>query len=105
MSFNSLLRLALPGTTVYVQIFEGCNFVDCPNLGFPRFYFRGSLVITPCTLSVLQQFYNLNFVDDKLPAKTAKFTSLKNLYVYGIFRATDVATVLTESSVNSCVKL
>ena len=23
-------------------------------------------------------------MDDKLPAKTAKFTSLKNLYVYGI---------------------
>ena len=23
-------------------------------------------------------------MDDKLPAKTAKFTSLENLYVYGI---------------------
>ena len=23
-------------------------------------------------------------MDDKLPVKTAKFTSLKNLYVYGI---------------------
>ena len=28
-------------------------------------------------------FINLNFMDDKLIAKTAKFTSLKNLYVYG----------------------
>ena len=46
-------------------------FADYPNLGFPRFYFRGSLE-------------DLNFVDDKLPVKTAKFTSLENLYVYGI---------------------
>ena len=28
-------------------------------------------------------FEDLIFVDDKLPAKTAKITSLKNLYVYG----------------------
>ena len=55
-------------------------FVDYPNLGSPQFYFRGSLVITPCASSVLQLFYN------KLPAKTAKFTSLKNLYVYGIMK-------------------
>ena len=27
---------------------------------------------------------DLIFVDDKLPAKTAKITSLENLYVYGI---------------------
>ena len=44
----------------------------------------GSLVL----LSHLehQVYYNcfedLNFVDDKLPMKTARFTSLKNLYVY-----------------------
>ena len=30
------------------------------------------------------KFQDLNFVDDKLTAKTAKFTSLKNLYVYSI---------------------
>ena len=30
-------------------------FADYPNLGFPRFYFHGSLVITLCTS---------NFVDD-----------------------------------------
>ena len=58
--------------------------MDYPNLGFPRFYFHGSLVITPCTSSVLQNFEDLNFVDDKLSAKTTKFTSLENLYVYGI---------------------
>ena len=40
---------------------------------------------------VLQVYYNcfinfedLNFVDDKLPAKTVKFKSLENLYVYGM---------------------
>ena len=30
------------------------------------------------------KFQGLNFVDDKLTAKTAKFTSLENLYVYGV---------------------
>ena len=32
------------------------NFADDPNLGFPRFYFHGSLVITPCASSVLLLF-------------------------------------------------
>ena len=62
------------------------NFADDSNLGFSRFYFRGSLVITPCVSSVLRLFYEIsriNFVDDKLTAKTVKFTSLENLYVYG----------------------
>ena len=70
--------------TVYVQNLKDVNFADEPNLGFPRFYFRGSLVITPCASSVLWNFEDLNFVNDKLPTKTAKFTSLENLYVYGI---------------------
>ena len=35
------------------------------------------------TLYFKCNFEDLNFVDDKLPAKTAKFTSLENLYVYG----------------------
>ena len=35
-------------------------FADPPNLGFLRFYFRGSLVITPCTSSVLQLFYKIS---------------------------------------------
>ena len=47
------------------------------NLGFLQFYFRGSLVITPCVPSVLR-----NFEDDNLTTKTAKFISLKNLYAY-----------------------
>ena len=34
-------------------------FVDYPNLGFPRFYLCGSLVITPCASSVLQLFYKI----------------------------------------------
>ena len=36
------------------------NFADDPNLGFSRFYFRGSLAITPCTSSVLQLFYKIS---------------------------------------------
>ena len=35
-------------------------FADCQNVGFPRFYFRGSLVITPCTSGVLQLFYKIS---------------------------------------------
>ena len=35
-------------------------FADYPNLGFPRFYFHGSLVITPCTSSILQLFYKIS---------------------------------------------
>ena len=35
-------------------------FADYPNLGFSRFYFRGSLVITPCISSVLQLFYKIS---------------------------------------------
>ena len=46
------------------------------------------LLFTPCVSSVLRWFYeiyeDLNFVDDKLTAKKAKFMSLENLYVYGI---------------------
>ena len=37
--------------TIYVQIFEECNFREL--LGFPQFYFRGSLVIASCTSTVL----------------------------------------------------
>ena len=60
--------------------------MDDPNLGFPQFYFCGSFIIIPCASSVLQLFYkkDLNFVDDKLPMKTVKFTSLENLYLYVI---------------------
>ena len=31
-----------------------------------------------------KKFEDLIFVDEKLPVKTAKITSLENLYVYGI---------------------
>ena len=37
---------------VYAQIFEGCKF--------HQFYFHGSLVITPCTSSVLLLFYKIS---------------------------------------------
>ena len=35
-------------------------FADYPNLGFPRFYFRGSLVITSSTSNALQLFYKIS---------------------------------------------
>ena len=38
-----------------------------------------------CIMIVLLNFKDLNFVDDKLAAKTVKFTSLENLYVYCIY--------------------
>ena len=36
------------------------NFADDSNLGFSRFYFCGSLVITPCVSSVLRLFYEIS---------------------------------------------
>ena len=39
------------------------------------------LVLT-CIMIALTNLEDLNFVDGKLSAKTAKFTSLENLYVY-----------------------
>ena len=40
-----------------VQIFEGCNFRGLPKSRswIPAIYFRGSLVITSCTSSVLHK--------------------------------------------------
>ena len=32
-------------------------------------------------------------MDDELLAKTAKFTSLKNLYVYGISKSLDISRI------------
>ena len=37
-----------------------------------------------CIVIVFKNFKDLIFVDDKLSAKTAKITSLENLYAYGI---------------------
>ena len=42
------------------KILRDVIFVDYPNLTFPQFYFRGSLVTTPCTSSVLQLFYKIS---------------------------------------------
>ena len=50
-----------PCVILYMYNFSrGVNFADDPNLGFLRFYFRGSLAITPCTSSVLQLFYKIS---------------------------------------------
>ena len=48
---------------------------------FCGFIFQGSSFSSICIVIV---FEDLIFVDDKLSAKTAKITSLENLYVYGI---------------------
>ena len=60
------------------------NFANDPNLGFQQLFLWIFCYHTLCITTVLQNFKDLNFVDDKLPAKTVKFTSLENLYVYGI---------------------
>ena len=71
--------------TVYVQIFEGCKFRGRPKFRIFAILFSWISCYHTCTSSVLQLFYeDLNFVDDKLTTKTAKFTSFENLYVYGI---------------------
>ena len=60
-------------------------FVDDLNLGcslFSRIICYQPLSST-CIVMVLRGF---NFVDDKLTTKTAKITSLENLYICSIFR-------------------
>ena len=56
-----------------VQIFKG---VDDRNPGFSRFYFQDHLLSTLVLHMHCDCFENLIFVDDKLPAKTAKIISL-----------------------------
>ena len=41
------------------------------------------LLSSICIVIALKIFKDFIFVDDKLPAKTAKIISLKNLYTYG----------------------
>ena len=36
-----------------------------------------------CIVIVFKKIKDLIFMDDKLPAKTVKITSLENLYIYG----------------------
>ena len=73
--------------TLYVQIFEGCKFRGRPKSRIFAILFSWiscyHTLYFKCITTVLQNFEDLNFVDDKLTAKTAKFTSLENLYVYG----------------------
>ena len=80
--------------TIYVQIFKGCSFRRrlksrifvglfsriISLIGYPP------LSSTCIVIIVLKNFEDLIFVDDKLPVKTAKITSLENFYVYSIHR-------------------
>ena len=76
--------------TVYIQIFEGCKFCRRPKSKISAAVcdFFMDLLLSYLVLQVYYDcfinFQDLNFVDDKLPVKTVKFTSLENLHVYGI---------------------
>ena len=59
------------------KVSRDVNFANDPNLGFSRV----DLLLLHLVFKVYYE--DLNFVDDKLLTKTAKFTSLENLYVYG----------------------
>ena len=63
---------------------RGVFFVDYRNLGFSWFYFRLSTLVLHIHCDCFKKFEDLIFVDDKLPAKTAKITSLENLCIYDI---------------------
>ena len=64
-------------------------FADATNSAFSRFYFRGSQDFVSVdyvrTIIKYKIFEDLIFVDHTLSTKTAKFTSLENLYEYGIY--------------------
>ena len=51
---------------------------------FHGFIFKDYLLSTLEIMIALRNLEDLIFVDDKLTAKTAKITSLKNLYIYGM---------------------
>ena len=64
------------------------NFSDDQNLGFSWFYFRGSFVFSLCAqlkCIVIVLKVSFLYIDDKLPAKSAKITPLENLHVYSRF--------------------
>ena len=54
---NGLAKSIMLNIPYTYKFSRDVNFVDDPNLGFPRFYFCGSLVITPYASSVLQLFF------------------------------------------------
>ena len=59
---------------IEIQVFRGFIFED---------HLLSTLVLL-MHCDCCKNFEDLIFVDDKLLAKTAKITSLENLYVYGI---------------------
>ncbi len=63
-------------------------FADATNSAFLRFYFRGlqDFVSIDYVRTIIKHkiFEDLIFVDHTLSTKTAKFTSLENLYEYGM---------------------
>ena len=80
---NAVLLL----TTVLVQIFKGRIFRGCHKFSiFAILFSRITGIGKEHRLCVhyYKIFEDLIFVDYALSAKTAKFTSLKNLYEYGI---------------------
>ena len=42
-----------------IDVLQYLKTANNSNLRFSQFYFRGSLVITPCVLSVLRLFYEI----------------------------------------------
>ena len=79
--------------TVYMQIFEGCNFRGLLKSRIFTVLFKNHFyqpLSSVYVAIVLENFKDLVFVDDKLPTKTAKIVSLENLYVYGNSDATSV---------------
>ena len=74
--------------TIYILIFEGCNFRKQSKFRTFTVLFSKIICYQPlssiCIVIVLKKFEDLIFADDKLPTKTAKITSLENLYVCGM---------------------
>ena len=72
--------------TVLVQIFEGRIFRGCHKFSSFAILISRITGFVSWTLYIIRQiFEDLIFVDHTLFAKTAKFTSLENLYEYGIW--------------------
>ena len=93
--------------TVYIQIFKDVNFADKQNLAvlFWKIVCYHNLLFI-CITTALENFEDLILVDDKLPLKTAKIMSIKNLDAHSMMNIATcpsaVCPLTTESTLSNC---
>ena len=105
---NSLSRkLRMYFSTAYIQFSKDVNYADNQNIVvlFWKIICYHNLRFM-CITIALENIEDLILVDDKLPSKTAKITSIKNLDAYSMMniaiRTSAVCPSTTESILSNC---